>query len=212
MSSFYANNFDREFQVALILGSIDAVPIWNPGYWPKLIGALGPLVNVARGEAGAQWGYTERFGERLKFVERTSQSWHDPPASDGVFQIWNLLAPSDQVCVAEQRCPDLYVSIRNKRGLPASRAKFGTYVLIAVGADVPSADNLLHLAGERIAASVSAVMFARKRRPWGFASETGYNGGISETQWFVGGPLDREPSEDILCEEWEHVVVSKPPK
>ena len=212
MSAFYAEDFDRQFHLALILASFEAPSLWKPDRWPDLANSLEQLVIAARGEPMAEWAYTERFGNKFRFVECTSRRWRDSPSSQGVFEIWNLLAPTNRVCAREQRCPDLYVSISNLLALPNSRGRFSASVLLAFGADLPFAEALLDAATERLASSVSASMIARTRRSWGFPNETGYNGGISETQWLVGSLLDREPGGDILRENWEKIVIPELPK
>jgi hypothetical protein len=58
-----------------------------------------------------------------------------------------------------------------------------------------------------IAAAIPAMMTAKTRRPWGFATGIGYNNGISETQWLNGSLLSRELSPAVLREAWEHVEI-----
>jgi hypothetical protein len=210
MSAFYASDFEREFHLRLILGRIDAVPLNQPDQWRQLIATLEPLANVARNEPSAEGGVEESVGLKKNFVRLKSKHWRDAPPAHPTLAVWNLYAPSNRTCAREQRSPDVFVSIQDEQSLCA-RARVSVSLLIATACDLPGSEALIEAAGRQISADLPAIMVAKKVRPWGFPSETGYRCGISENQWLKGSLLDRPPSKNLLVEEWEEIIFPEPP-
>jgi hypothetical protein len=211
MSAFYAEDFDREFCLGLIIGGpLDSQPLWLSDRWSEWINSLERLIDSARGAAAVEGCVIRNWDgppSMKNFVGFSSKEWRQPPPNDGVFGSWALLAPSNEKCARERRCPDVYAAMSNLRKARQSIAKAHACVVLAIGADLPVADQLLDDVMLNIAASIPAMMTAKTRRPWGFATGVGYNKGISEAQWLNGGLLSHELTPGVLSEKWEHVEI-----
>lgn len=207
MPSFYAQDFLREFHLALIVGNIGASVLWEPNRWPEFIACLEPLVGAARGPAASSGCYARQSAKRLELVNFKSRNWREVVGIQGTFTNWGLLAPSDATCVRQKRTPDVYAFVSNLSLLVMNDLRFNPAITLAIGVDVLDSPALMDAAVERIASLTSAVMVAKKVRTWGLPTEIGYNSGIGETSWFVGGLSGRQPSAEILSEKWDQVSI-----
>src|ERR1700690_392709 len=105
MSSFYAEDFSRPFNLVLILGSLDAPPIWESDRWCKFVGALKPTVIAAQEPAKSEGCNAQRTGPTQHLVNYQSREWEASPPARGTFALWSIFSPSNSRCVREKRCP-----------------------------------------------------------------------------------------------------------
>jgi len=215
MSSFYAKDFERQYGLALVLGSAYSPELWTGDRWTRLLAILDPIVRLSRGPASAQGAHLRASGKSLKPTVFGPTTWSDVVSGgrasldDGdVFGLWAVFSPSDRQCAREQRAPDVYISVRNERIVTSPELQFNPSVLIAIGADIGAGTDVLDVVSDAVGALTSAVLVAKTKRSWGRATAAGYNMAISETQWFKGGIAGRPVHADILDEPWDVVSVA----
>ena len=144
-------------------------------------------------------------------VNYKNREWTTLPPTDGMFALWSVLSPSDPICVREKQCPDFYAAVVNERDIRMADLHFNPAITLAVAADIPGGAELFETAIRKTEQLCSAVMVARRVRPWGLETDHGYNRGISETSWFSGSLAGRNPDAGILEESWDDVIAKTKP-
>jgi hypothetical protein len=216
---------DVDYDVYVVLGNPDSVPLWHWEVWRHFESAIDPLIRAARGKPAlrsmqylpGKKPETVRFG-RLGWKETDHEKWvHRSPrereASRGrVFHDVELWAPSWNACEREGRPPDVFVSISNESAVHATPS-FNSVVLLAVIADFARHQPQLTVQVLTVLRRLTlAKLVARSHRPWGKPwGSIGFRDAINDlyiSGLFRPGPrhTDQTPTVELFSDSWEVVV------
>lgn len=205
----------RQYTVFLLLAGPDAPELWQASPWTRFAADLREFACSARGKAAVRTcqyssaGKPVSFG-RLGWDEKSAAKWtHTPGHGDRRFGNLEAWAPSWNQCERDRLAPDFFISITNERmrGMAGRSLRFGQQVVCAIAQDLGAASAAaLQAVLARWAAELQSPLFASQRRPWGFASGTGFTGAIQDmvlTGLFKpGDPHARAVDAASLAEEW----------
>jgi len=169
---------------------------------------MSPLISWSDAAVQAQTCIGARRSKSgYKLTTVRSQDWRETPRAGDLFCSWSLLSPPDAACARDQRSPDVYVNLSNRRGVSMVDIRFGPVVTLAIAADIPGGAERMDAAVHAVAELTSALMIARTLRSWGVQTENGYTDGIAETDWFRAGLAGRDADDSILEGNWNEVVL-----
>jgi len=208
-------NFERDYEVHLLLAAPSAPPLWRADIWAKVFPILQSVAARARGvpvTASIQFegprNQPVKFG-RIGWNDKGHSKWTHRPDAAYRFLSTEIWAPSRGVCTKDGVPPDFLFTVWNQ-GFFAKDSTFRDTVLIAV----PACDRSFVEAGSRAAdkiAEIASPKFrGRMRRPWarriGGGVFTDALGDMPTTGLFrVGDVGHQNPGNDILEECWEQI-------
>lgn len=216
-------DYDRLYELRLVLGSPSAVPLWNWQEWRGVAQVLDPLMRTSRGKTtirSAQFldgiKHPVLFG-RMGWSDKSHQKWtHESPVNSPASTHWKFLdmeawAPSWTLCEKQGRPPDVFFAMRNECFNPPYRSTFNPTVLLAIAHDLPQQmKNEADQVGAKLSHDLRATLYAFQVRPWGlpFGSGGDLHTGLVSDLLTVGlfrvGPIhETEPSLQVLSETWE---------
>ena len=207
-------NFQREYEVHLLLGDPSAAPMWHRDTWS---GVFPILQGVARSSRGVPVTSSSQFeGPKNKAVKfgrigwsaEGHSKWTHSPDTAHRFLLTEVWAPSRGTCAKEPCPPDFLFVLWNQGYFSKEEVTFRDTVLLAVPAtDAPAVETCIQ-AARQLTQIMRAKFHGRMTRPWarpfGKAMFTDCLGDMPTTGLFRVGPVHKQiPGNDMLVERWE---------
>src|SRR5262249_19118656 len=213
-----------DYDTIVVLGDPKAQPLWNWPVWQRLLPALNPLMQAARGKAAVRSDQflpnrsgTVKFG-RIGWKESDHQKWtHGSPKNKEDSKSWSFMsvevwAPAWTVCERENRAPDVFLSVSDESLLGCQRElAFNPVVVLAVVAELAEREAaLLSTAVSTLCQLTSPKLAGYRRRPWGISlGSVGFTNSIQDLAasglFKPGSRHGRDVGFHLFSEEWKPV-------
>jgi hypothetical protein len=183
------------YDTYVILGDPDLPALWNWKVWRRFLPAADPLIQAARGKPAVRCvqylpdsAGVVKFGP-LGWNEADNRKWcHGSPTNKATSKRWSFLAvemwaPTWNVCVREDRAPDVFLNVVNDSlgGGYGQDLLFNPVVVCAVVSELakrqPAEVSALVSALRDV---TSAKLVGYKRRPWGKSDGIGFTDSIQD--------------------------------
>lgn len=174
-----------EYDVYVILGDTNAVPLWHWTAWRRFLPMFDPLLAFARGKPAIrtlQYGANPRDGAlkfgRIGWNDAGHHKWtHGSPATSTDSRSWKFVnveiwAPGWTQCVREDSAPDVYMSMAsgNLGGGLTGEVVSSPNIVLAVAAQLAGREGSAVTDVVRFLRDVTAArLVGYKRRRWGSA-------------------------------------------
>jgi hypothetical protein len=206
-------NFQREYEVHLLLGSPSATRLWQRDAWAEVFTILEGLARSPRGvpvTSSMQFESSNRepvkFG-RIGWNLEGHSKWTHASETTHRFLSAEVWTPSRGACTKDGCPPDFLFVLWNQEFF-SKDSTFRDVVLLAVPITDPRRVKACSEAARRLAAMTQARFHGRMVRPWarpfGKTMFTDCLGDMPTTGLFRLGQVRRgTPGNDILLERWE---------
>lgn len=208
-------NFEREYEVHLLLADPSTPPLWRADIWAKVFPILQSLATHARGvPVTSSYQFEGSKKQPLKFSrigwnDKGHAKWTHRQDTAYRFLSTEVWAPSRGACTKEGLPPDLLFTLWNE-GFFVQDPTFRDTVLLAVPGDKSPLVEACSTAVLRLAEIARPKFHGRTRRPWarrfGQSAVTDSLGDMPTTGLFrIGDVGHQSPGNNILEEQWEEL-------